>query len=217
MLSDINTDWMNIRAKRRHMQTVQQASHIIGGRSSSSSQKGFFRGSSFTLLFLSSTFTSTFSSTFCFSSSASTLRVWVTAGLGGGVSDGGERGSVTAVTEVLGMSPSCFPSSSCLSLSPALWGRVGALEGGAWGSARTVTMLLKSSDKTEITRNYSVNQDCITHSRKKKASALLSVLGNFVEHSPVVDVTIVSKIYFLTFSPLLTAEVVRCQHVSILI
>lgn len=158
-----------------------RASHIMGGRSSSSSQKGFFRGSSFTSLFLFSTFSSTLSSMLCFSNSASTLQVWAAAGLGGGVSDGEERGSVTSMTEVLGvvMSPSCFPSSSCLSLSPAHFGRVRALEGGAWGSAATVTILLKSSDTAKITRKYSSKgKSRLNHGQQKTAADLLSVCWN---------------------------------------
>lgn len=111
---------------------VQRESHIMGGRSSPSSQRGFFRGSSFTFLFLSSISSSTLSSTLCFSNSASTLHVWAAAvGLGSGVSDGGEGGLVTFVTEVLRIVILlCFPSSSCLFLIPTLTGRRGALEDG---------------------------------------------------------------------------------------
>ncbi len=168
------------RVMKTHAKGVQQASHIMGGRSSSSSQKGFFRGSSFTSPFLSSTFSSTLSSTLCFSSSASTLQVWAVAGSGGGVSNGEERGSVTSVTEVLGVveSPSCFPSSSCLSLSPAHLGRVGALEGGAEAAA-TVTMLLKSIDKAKITRKYSSKgKSRLNHKQQKTTADLLSVCWN---------------------------------------
>lgn len=77
------------------MQVVQ--SHIMGGRSSSSSQTGIFRGSSFTFAFLSSTTSSTLSSALC--SCNSMLQVLVAAGLMGGVCDGGERGG-TLETEV---------------------------------------------------------------------------------------------------------------------
>lgn len=166
---------------KTHAKRVQQASHIMGGRSSSSSQRGLFRGSSFTFLFLSSTSSSTLSSALCFSNSASTLRVWAAAGVGAGVSDGGERGLVTSVTEVLTivMSP-CFPSSSCLFLSPTLIGREGPLEGGDWGSACTVTMLLKFSDKAKISREHSSNQDCITD--KKTLQLICSLLAETLKH-----------------------------------
>lgn len=157
---------------KTHAKRVERASHIIGGRSSSS-QKGFFRDSSFTTPFLSFTSTSTLSPTLGFSNSASILQVWAAAGLGGGVSGGEERVPVTSVTEVLGfvMSPSCFPSFSCLSLSTAHLGMVGALEGGAWGSAATVTMLLKSSDKAKITRKYSSTGKSKPHHRQQNIAA----------------------------------------------
>lgn len=165
---------------KTHAKRVQRASHIMGGRSSSSSQRGLFRGSSFTFLFLSST-SSTLSSTLCFSNSDSTLQVWAAAGVGAGVSDGGERGLVTSVAEVLRivMSP-CFPSSSCLFLSTTLIGREGPLEGGDWGSACKVTMLLKSSDKAKISRVHSSNQDCITDNRTLQL--ICSLLAEILKH-----------------------------------
>lgn len=134
---------------KTHAIRGQQASHIIGGRSSSSSQKGFFRGCSFISPFLSSTFSLTLSSTICFSNFTSSLKVGAVVGPGGGVTDGEEKGSVTSVTEALGItiSPFCLPSSSsfsCLSFSPTLFLCRG-LEGRVWGSVATVTMLSKTT------------------------------------------------------------------------
>lgn len=137
-------------------------SHIIGGSSSSSSQKGFFRGFSFTSFFLSSTsaFSSTLSSTFCFSSPDFTLQTCAGPGLGAGTSDGEKRGSAVTVAEILGtIAPplSSFSSfSSRLSLSTANVGLVGALEGRACDSAATATILLEQqpSDKANINRKY---------------------------------------------------------------
>lgn len=113
------------------MQWVQ--SHIMGGRSSSSIQKGFFRGSSSIFVFLSSTLSTTFpttlSSGLCSSNSATMLQVLVAAGLMEGVCDGGERGGT--FESVLGIVMSlCCLSSSCLLLSSTLTGRTGGLEVG---------------------------------------------------------------------------------------
>lgn len=143
---------------RRYMQWVQ--SHIMGGRlSSSSSQKGIFRGSSFTLVFISSTTCSTRSSALCLSDSASILQVLVAAGLMGGVCDGGERGG-TLETEVLGVDTSlCSPSSPCLFLGSTLTGRKGSLEDGGWGAACTEATLLKFNEKAEINSNFGTNPD----------------------------------------------------------
>lgn len=114
------------------MQWVQ--SHIMGGRSSSSSQKGFFRGSSTIFAFLSSTMSPTLSTTFssglCLSNFATMLQVLVAAGLIEGVCDGGESGG-TFETEVLEIVMSlCSLSSSCLLFSSTLTGRMGSLEDG---------------------------------------------------------------------------------------
>lgn len=114
------------------MQWVQ--SHIMAGRSSPSSQKGFFRGSSSIFVSLSSTTTPTLSNTFssglCLSNSVAMLQVLVAAGLVEGVCDGGESGG-TFETEVLQIVMSlCGLSSSCLLLSSTLTGRKGSLEDG---------------------------------------------------------------------------------------
>lgn len=139
----------------------------MGGSSSSTSQIGFFPGCSFTSHFLSSALSSTSSSTLCLSNSASTLQAGE-SGLGGEGVDGGDSGSITSETDVLGifMSPSsCFPPpSSCISFSPAHLVLVEGLEGGVWGSAAVVIMLLKPSHKSMITKNYSLKSksNCIT-------------------------------------------------------
>lgn len=167
----------------------QRASHIMGGRSSSSSRRGFFWGSSFTFLILSPTSSSTLS----FFDSASTSHVWTEAAgeVSAGVSDGGDMGLVTSMTEALGIVTSlCLPSSSCLFLSPALTGRGGALEGSGGGSACTVPVLLKFSDKAKISREASPNQDC--HRQQNTAADLLSVCCNLKtcctsEQTPLVN------------------------------
>lgn len=162
---------------KTHAERLQGTSHIMGGRSSSSSQKGFFLGSSFPFRLLSITSSSTLSSTtLCFFKSASTLQVWAAAGLGSGVSSGGESGLIISVAEVL-MSlvvvSLCSPSSSCLLLSPALTGREGSLGGGGIGSACTVTMLLKCSDKGPISTKQGSDQGCITNSNTLPLSCSL--------------------------------------------
>lgn len=167
---------------------VQQTSHIIGGRSSSSSQRGFFRGSSFTFLFLSSTSSSTLSSTLCFSNPASALPVWAAAGgPGSGLIDGGERGLVTFVTEASRIVNSvCFPSSSCLFLIPTLTGRGGALGDWNGGSACLVTTLLKFSDKAEkLAGKQSSNQEYITDNRTLQL--LCSLLAETFKHDGLLN------------------------------
>ena len=142
------------------MQWVQ--SHIMGGRSSSFSQKGIFRGSSFTFVLLSSTISSILSSAPCLSNSASTLQVLVAAGLRGGVCDGGERRG-TLETEVLGLVTSLgSSSSSCLLLRYTLAGRKGSLEDGGWRSACIEATMLKLNDKTEINNNFGTNPNHVT-------------------------------------------------------
>lgn len=99
---------------------VQQAAHIMGGSSSSISQKGFFPGGSFTSLFLSSTLSLAFLSTLCLSNSVSTLQILAAAGLGAGVSVVEQSGSITSELDGLGIfkSPSCWLF-SWLSVRPA--------------------------------------------------------------------------------------------------
>lgn len=115
----------------------------MGGSSASTSQKGFFPACSFTSLSLSSALSSTLSS--CLFDSASTLLA-ATAGLSGGGGDGEASGSV------LGVSTS--PPTARPPVRPAHLVLVGGLENGVWASAAVVTLLLKSSNKAEITNKH---------------------------------------------------------------
>lgn len=170
--------WQQIwKWKWKHAKRVQQASHIMGGSSSSTSQKGFFPGCSFTSLFLSSALSSISFSTLCLSNSASTLQVGA-AGLGGGGSDGDESGKITSETDVLVifMSPSCFSTpSACLSVSPAHLVLVEGLVDEVWGSAPTVTMLLKSSDKSKITKIHSLKCNSRLSHRQRRTQLLTTL------------------------------------------
>lgn len=158
---------------------VNRQSHIMGGRSSFSSQNSFFCVWSSTSRFLSSTFSSTVSFRLCLSDSATSLQVWAIAQLGRGVIDGEERGRATSVTDVLGvgMSSFCFVSSN----SSPLHFLGSSSEGGAWGFAATVGMLVRQrpSDKAKITRKYSSwRESKLHHIEQKTASDLLSICWN---------------------------------------
>lgn len=140
-------------------------SHIMGGSSSSSIQKGFFGGCALTTSPL-------LSSALCLSRAALLLQASgaVAAGVaeeGRGLSDGEIRGSLSSGTDVWGTALSTVGLLASLSLASSLsltkaHFLVWEIEGGAWGPAAVVTMLLWSQWQGQ---DYSKCQSTLHHRR----------------------------------------------------
>lgn len=142
-------------------------SHIIGGRSSSSIQKGVFRPSTFTFPCLSFSTSSTPSTTLRFSTTDSTLQG--RAAGGAAAAEGSDAGEEKGLGGLRVVSSLCFSSSvssssfnscccCCCFVSPALGGR----EGRGRGSACAETTALERSDRAKISRKHSEGQGWIT-------------------------------------------------------